>query len=173
MESEINLRIYLVGFMGVGKSTVGKKLAKQLGFKFVDLDDVFEKKYKINIHTFFDKYGEDLFRKLEYKLLVETLKLKNTVISTGGGTACFFDAMKFMNDNGLSIYLEMTTDELVNRLKDAKRKRPLVMNKTEFELQEIVNKKLAERKIFYKQAHLTVPAFDIDLEKLVELIKRI
>lgn len=172
MKSEYNSRIYLVGFMGVGKSTVGKKLAKKLGFKFIDTDDAFEAKYKINIHTFFEKYGEELFRKLEYKILVNTLKMKNVVISTGGGTPCFFDSMKLMNENGQTIYLEMTEEALVNRLQKAKRKRPLVMNKKEKELIEMVSNKLKERKPFYSQASLTYEALDIDIEELLKTINQ-
>lgn len=172
MKSEYNSRIYLVGFMGVGKSTVGKQLAEKLNFKFIDTDDTFEEKYKINIHTFFEKYGEELFRKLEYKVLVNTLKMKNVVISTGGGTACFFDSMKLMNENGQTIYLEMTEEALVNRLKKAKRKRPLVMNKKEKELIEMVTKKLEERKPYYSQASLTYKAMNIDIEELLKTINQ-
>lgn len=172
MKNEFDSRIYLVGFMGVGKSTVGKQLASKLGFKFIDTDDVFEVKYKINIHTFFEKYGEELFRKLEYKLLVNTLKMKNVVVSTGGGTACFFDSMKLMNENGQTIYLEMTVDALVERLGKAKRKRPLVMNKKERELVEMVTKKLEERIPFYSQASLTYKALNIDIEELLKTINQ-
>lgn len=157
--------------MGVGKSTVGKQLAKKLGFKFIDTDDFFEEKYKINIHTFFEKYGEELFRKLEYKILVNTLKMKNVVVSTGGGTPCFFDSMKLMNENGQTIYLEMTEDALVDRLKNAKRKRPLVMNKKEKELIEVVRIKLGERIPFYSKASLTYEAANIDIEKLHQTFK--
>jgi shikimate kinase len=158
--------------MGVGKSTVGKKLAEKLNFNFIDTDDAFEAKYKINIHTFFEKYGEELFRKLEYKILVNTLKMKNVIVSTGGGTACFFDSMKLMNENGQTIYLEMTEEALVDRLLNAKRKRPLVMNKEENELIEVVGKKLAERRPFYAQASLTYQAFDIDIEELLNAINQ-
>ena len=84
-------KIYLVGFMAVGKSTIGKKLAEMLGYTSLDLDDVFEEKYKITIKTFFNKYDEDLFRNLEAELLKTTFEMDDIVISTGGGTACFFN----------------------------------------------------------------------------------
>lgn len=158
--------------MGVGKSTVGKQLAQKLGFEFIDTDNVFEEKYKINIHVFFEKYGEELFRKLEYKILVDTLKMRNVVISTGGGTPCFFDSIQLMNQNGMTIYLEMNAEALVNRLEKAKRKRPLVMNKKEKELQEMVSNKLKERLPFYSQSNITFPALDIDVDSLINTIKR-
>lgn len=173
MKNEHASRIYLIGFMGVGKSTVGKLLADKLNFEFIDIDDVFETKYKINIRVFFEKYGEELFRKLEYKIIVNTFKLKNVVVSTGGGTPCFFDSMKLMTENGLTVYLEMQADELVNRLIHAKRKRPLVMNKTKEELASTVNEKLTNRIPFYAQSGITFPALDIDVDELIKTINAI
>ena len=166
MSSGSKNRIYLVGFMGVGKSTIGKQLAKSLGFEFLDLDKVFEQKYRISISSFFDKYDEDLFRRLEYNALKETFHLNRVVVSTGGGTACFFDAMELMNANGLTVYLEMTMEALFSRLKHARRKRPLVAYKADEELRETIAQKLDERLPFYRQATIAYPALDIDIKQL-------
>lgn len=172
MESPNKNRIYLVGFMGVGKSTIGKQLAHQLGYQFIDIDRVFEEKYKISISSFFDKYDEELFRKLEYEVLIDSIKLDKVVISTGGGTACFFDSIQIMNNNGLTVYLDMSEEELFKRLKSAKRKRPLVANKSSFDLKNTITEKLKERQPFYNQAHIVFKAIDINITELENTIKK-
>ena len=159
--------------MGVGKSTIGRQLANELGYSFLDLDDAFETKYKVSINDFFQKYGEELFRKLEYEVLISTFNMENVVISTGGGTACHFDAMQQMNDNGVTIYLEMSETALVNRLKNAKRKRPLIINKSESELIDTVNSKLQDRIPFYEKALIKVDAMHIEIKELASRIQLI
>lgn len=163
-------RVYLVGFMGVGKSTLGRQLATKLGYEFLDLDKAFEEKYKVSINDFFKKYGEELFRKLENEVLISTFSMEKVVISTGGGTACHFNAIQQMNKNGTTIYLEMTEAAIVNRLQNAKRKRPLVVNKSESELLDIVKVKLKERIPFYEQASHNVNAMHITVDELEEII---
>jgi len=164
--------IYLIGFMGVGKSTIGKKLARELGFDFVDMDDAFEEKYKITIHLFFKKYGEELFRKLEYQLLLSTFKKKNVVVATGGGTVCYRNAMEQMNRKGLTVYLEMPVGKIVERLKNAKRKRPLVAGKSDNELLSTINERLDNRLLYYQKAKITVDVIDIEINELAEKIKK-
>lgn len=164
-------RIYLVGFMGVGKSNAGRKLARMLNYTLLDLDDAFEKKYKINIDSFFHKYDEDLFRKLELELLESTFKLEDVVISTGGGTPCFYDSIDSMNAHGITVYLEMPPEALVKRLKHARKPRPLIKGKKANLLDEFVTRILEERKSSYKKAQITVDAVNIDLEKLCKEIK--
>ena len=157
--------------MGVGKSTFGKKLARSLGFRFVDLDNVFEKKFKIRIDDFFGKYDEELFRKLEYETLKESFSSVNTVIATGGGSPCFFDAMNKINERGISIYLEMSPAAIAHRLTHAKKPRPLIKNKTGDELCAIIEQKMGERKAFYEQAHFTVDAINVSVKEVAELLK--
>ncbi|MEJ2595767.1 MAG: shikimate kinase [bacterium] len=170
MENSATERIYLIGFMGVGKSTIGKQLAGLLGYRFLDIDRVFENKYKININSFFEKYDELLFRKLEYNILEESFTREKTVISTGGGTPCFFDAMERMNRKGLTVYLEMDTEEILSRLKRTKKKRPLVSALSEQELRKAIAQKLEERIPFYSRAKIIYPATDINLNQLVKMI---
>ncbi len=165
-------RIYLIGFMGVGKSTIGKKLAKALKYNFIDLDSLFEKKYKLNINLFFTKYDEKLFRKLETKLLDDTFNVENTVIATGGGTACHYEGINKINKHGLSIYLKMKPASIVYRLSNAKRLRPLIQDKKEHELINYIETELEQRIPFYEKAHLTFDVINIDMDKLIKTIKK-
>lgn len=159
--------------MGVGKSTTGRKLASKLGYKFIDTDTSFENRYKLGINTFFNKYGEDLFRKLENEILVSTYKLDNHVIATGGGMPCYPEAMSQINENGISIYLEMSENALHSRLLNSKQKRPLVMNKNEGELLEFIKNKLENRIPYYSQSNITVPALSIKIDTLIQKLNEI
>lgn len=153
--------------MGAGKSTAGKKLARALGYDFFDTDKMLESKYKIAIDSFFNKYGEELFRKLEHQCLTETFGYNNCVISTGGGLPCYFDAMQKINEEGISIYLELNAKAVYSRLIHSKQKRPLLAGKNEEELLLYIDSKLEERKPFYTKANIIVPAVDIDTYILI------
>jgi len=157
--------------MGVGKSTIGKKLAYHLGYEFIDLDDIFEQKYKISIDSFFNKYDEELFRKMEHEMLLETFSKQNAVISTGGGTPCFHNAMEKINNTGLSIYIKMTPSAIANRLSTSKRKRPLVEGIPKEELKKFIKDKLADRDTIYKQARLHIDGIDVDVPELAKIIQ--
>jgi shikimate kinase len=115
-----------------------------------------EDKYHISVYDCFSKYGEETFRKLEYRILVEALQQDNVVIATGGGAPCSFDAMKLINDTAFSVYIELPPKTLAQRLLHAKVPRPLTKNKTEAELLAFVTEELSVRAPIYKQAHLTV-----------------
>jgi shikimate kinase len=164
-------KIYLVGYMGAGKTTAAKRLANRLGWEVVDTDDLFEEKYKISVCDFFNKYDEPLYRKLESQVLKETESLENTVISTGGGTACYFDNMEWMNRHGLTVFMRISEKAVIDRLLHAKRKRPLSTGKTEAELTEFVQQHYTSRLPFYEQARITVKSEDLDLENLIKLIE--
>ena len=156
--------------MGVGKSTIGKKLAKQLEFEFIDLDDIFEQKYKISIDSFFSKYDEELFRKLEHDMLLETFLKSKTVISTGGGTPCYHNAMEKINSVGYSIYIKMPPAAIVHRLSTAKKKRPLIKGIPKEELLSVIQEKLNNRHPIYKQAQLHVNGIEVDIKELASRI---
>ena len=164
-------RIYIVGYMGAGKTTAARRLANHLGWGVVDTDAMFEEKYKISVCDFFNKYDEPLYRKLESEVLKSTADLENVVISTGGGTACYFDNMEWMNQHGLTVFLRISQKAVVDRLVHAKRKRPLAEGKTEAELTEFVNRHYTSRLPFYEQAKITVKAEDLDLEGLMGMIE--
>lgn len=163
-------KIYLVGYMGAGKTTVARRLANRLGWQVADTDALFEEKYKISVCDFFNKYDEPLYRKLESEVLKSTEAMDHMVISTGGGTACYFDNMEWMNRHGLTVFLKISEKAVIDRLLHAKRKRPLAEGKSEAELTEFVRQHYTSRLPFYEQAQITVKAEDFDVEKLVELL---
>lgn len=164
--------IYLIGFMGSGKTTVGKKLAKQLGYLFIDLDAYLEKKYQCKIAEVFEKDGEDVFRDRERQCLVELSGLDNAVVSTGGGTPCFFDNLDKMKATGLTIYLKASSSLLKDRLKNAKTERPLLKDaNSEEELLSLIESKLNQREPIYNQAHIIVNAASIQSDEIVKAIE--
>lgn len=163
-------RIYIVGYMGAGKTTAAKRIANRLGWEVADTDAMFEEKYRISIHDFFQKYDEQLFRRLESEVLKSTENLENTVISTGGGLACFFDNMEWMNQHGLTLFMRISPEAAAERILNSKRKRPLTENKTKEELTEYIRQHYASRLPFYEQAQITVKSEDFDLDGFMELI---
>ena len=164
-------RIYIVGYMGAGKTTAARRLAQRMGWEVVDTDALFEEKYKISVNDFFNKYDEPLYRKLEAEVLKSTESLENVVVSTGGGTACYFDNMEWMNQHGLTVFLRISEKAVVDRLLHAKRKRPLAIGKSETELTEFVANHYTARLPFYEQAKITVKAEDLDLGGLIRQIE--
>ena len=164
-------RIYLVGYMGAGKTTTARRLAHQLGWEVADTDALFEEKYKISVNDFFNKYDEPLYRKLESAVLKETENLENVVVATGGGTACYFDNMDWMNSHGLMVFMRISPQAAVDRVIHSRHKRPLAIGKTEEELTEFVAQHYTSRMPFYEQARITIKSEDLDLENLTKTIK--
>ena len=164
------MRIYLVGYMGAGKSTTSKRLANKLGWEAYDTDRLFEERFKISINDFFHKYDANLYRKLETQILHDTLKYDNAVIATGGGTPCFNNNMEWMNQHGFTVFLKVCPQSAISRLSQSKVKRPILIDKTQEELAEFIMKNYAERLPFYEQAQLTFKGEDCDVEQLATLI---
>ncbi|NTW25654.1 MAG: shikimate kinase [Lentimicrobium sp.] len=163
--------VFLVGYMGCGKSTAGKKLAKSLGYHFFDLDEEIEKLTGKNIQQIFSAEGEDAFRILEHSVLVSLSNRKNIVVATGGGTPCYFDNIKLMKDAGITVYLRMNAESLAKRLLLAKTKRPLIEGITAKELPAFIKEHLSRREDFYNQAKLVVKGESLDLENLIKTLK--
>ena len=158
--------------MGAGKSTAARRLANRLGWEVADTDAMFEEKYRISVNDFFSKYDENLYRKkLESEILKSTESLENVVVSTGGGTACFYDNMAWMNAHGLTVFLSISPKAAVDRLLISKKKRPLAQGKTEAELLEYVEQHYAARLPFYEQAKITAKAENLDIDELIERIE--
>ena len=157
--------------MGACKTTAARRIANRLGWEVADTDAMFEEKYRISVDDFFQKYDEPLYRKLESEVLKATEHLENMVISTGGGTACYFDNMEWMNQHGMTIFLRISEKAVIDRLLHAKRKRPLSSGKTEAELTEFVQQHYNSRLPFYEQAKITVKSENLDLKSLIQLIE--
>ncbi len=165
------MRIYLIGYMSSGKSTLGKALATKLKYKFLDIDHAFEEKYKITINDFFERYGEDKFRELEHKLLISSFENDDIVVSTGGGTPCFFDNMELINANATSVYLKLHYKSVISRLKSTKKKRPLVKDKSNEEFEQYIEQHLESREIYYSKAHFTIKTENLTASDLFLFIK--
>jgi len=146
-------RIFLIGYMGSGKTTIGKILAAKMGYSFLDMDKHIEEKTFKSVSQIFAEQGEDEFRKLEKQCLHEVSKFDKVIISTGGGVPCFFDNMEYMNAHGLTIYLKLTPDQLANRLETSRaNKRPLLAERKGEELIRFIAEALEVREPFYNQA---------------------
>lgn len=135
--------------MGSGKSFMGRQLAKALDWKFMDLDDFLEEKAGTSISQIFENQGQAFFRELENQCLKATFQYENCVIATGGGTPCFFDNIRLINQQGISIYLKTPTSILVKRLKNEMNHRPLIAGKSTEELCLFIKNKLQERNPYY------------------------
>jgi len=160
--------IFLIGYMGSGKTTKGKNLARALQIPFIDLDSKIEENTGLSISEFFDKEGEHRFRETEASVLRSLKSDSLMVISTGGGTPCFYENMQWMNDNGLTIYFEMPAAALYSRLKNAKKKRPLLIQQKDPEA--FIARHLKEREIYYRQAKYTINGLSIDTLELANEI---
>jgi shikimate kinase len=164
-------KFFLTGYMGSGKSTVGKELASKLNYEFIDLDKLIESDYKQTIPEIFATKGEKEFRAMEHNTLKRVIEKDNLVVACGGGTPCYYDNMELMNNNGVSVYIKMSVDTLVKRLSNAKEKRPLIENKTESELRTFINRQLEKREDIYHKAQYTVKGKDLNVEELALFVK--
>lgn len=164
--------IYIIGFMGSGKSTAGKKLATSMGWSFVDLDKKIEERTGKTIPEIFSDYGEDYFRKVETEVLRSLKSQKETIISTGGGAPCHSDNMSFMLETGLTVYLRLTPVQLKSRLSNSKGVRPLIKDLNSENLLSFIEKKLITREEYYCQAEIQIDGFDIDYIFLDTLVKK-
>ncbi|HAG16900.1 MAG TPA: shikimate kinase [Bacteroidales bacterium] len=164
------MRIYLIGYMGSGKSSVGKKLAARMGFSFIDIDQHIEMEQNLRISELFKQKGEAVFRQLEHKAILETFSHDNCVVSTGGGAPVFFDNMKQMQKFGLTIYLKAEAAVLASRLQTSLFSRPLLADLKSEELVDFMQNQINERAAFYEQAHLHIEAKDLTPALLHERI---
>ena len=155
-------RIILVGYMGSGKTTVGKALSKETGMMFYDLDWYIESRMRKSVSQIFAEKGEEGFRKIEYNMLHEVAEFEDVIISCGGGTPCFFDNMDYLNQQGDVIYLKATPETLYKHLLMAKVERPLLKGKSSEELVAYITEHLNERAPFYEKARYTLDVNVLD-----------
>ena len=166
--------IVLIGYMCVGKTTIGKSLAKKLGRTFYDLDWYIEERYRKKVSEIFATEGEEKFRELEYRMLHEVAEFEDIVLSCGGGTPCSRDNMEYLNDCSHTVYLKANVETILQHLKDSRQERPLLKGKTLEELKQFITKQLQEREPFYKKAKHTIN-IDIldDLRKIDAVAEQI
>jgi len=166
-------KVFLLGFMGCGKSTLGRHLAKALGWEFIDLDDYFEQKFKTTVPLFFKEFGETGFRDGERAALQDLKSVDEAVIATGGGAPCYFDNMDFMNEHGVTLYMKVSPEILAQRLTNSKNVRPLVQGKTGAELITYIKEKLKSREPFYNRANIIADAEVLDLSGYLRVLEGI
>jgi shikimate kinase len=164
------MRIFLIGFMGSGKTTIGRRLAERIGFDFVDTDRFIEMQQGLTISEIFARHGDAAFREMERNLLLELQNLDYAVLSTGGGLPCYGDNMDMMLASGKVLYLRTSPQALTHRLFYSRTERPLITGKTEKELQQYIVEKLSEREPFYLRAHITVQTEKFSMEELLQAL---
>ena len=162
------IRIILIGYMGAGKTTVGKALAKELGVPFYDLDWYIESRMRKTVAQIFAEKGEEGFRKIEHNMLHEIAEFEDVIVSCGGGTPCFFDNIDYMNQQGPVIYLKADPEVLCKHLAMSKNDRPLLRGKSPEELITFIREQLEKREPFYTKARYTL---DVSLLDNYEKIK--
>ena len=171
-------RIVLIGYMGSGKTTVGKALAKEIGLPFYDLDWYIESRMRKKVSQIFAERGEEGFRQIERNMLHEVAEFEDVVISCGGGTPCFFDNMDYLNQQGQVVYLRCEPEVLRQHLLMGKGDRPLLKGTSADELVSFISEQVAYREQFYTKARYTLDVtlmdnyekIKITIEKLKELL---
>jgi shikimate kinase len=168
------IRIILIGYMGAGKTTIGKTLAKRLGVPFYDLDWYIETRMRKKVKQNFDERGEEGFRIIEKNMLHEAAEFENVVLACGGGTPCFFDNMEYMVGQGDVVYLRGTPEVLFRHLKMGKGVRPLLLGKNDEELLEYIRENVRKREEFYTKANhiIDIPCME-DEDKIQETTDKI
>ncbi|MGV3599350.1 MAG: shikimate kinase [Bacteroidota bacterium] len=144
--------LFLIGFMGAGKTPLGHQLAKELGYTFIDTDQVFELRFKQTIAEYFAEHRESSFRREERNILESVATVDNVVIATGGGLPCYKDTMEWMNQHGTTIYIKQEPEELYARLSEQTQHRPILKQKKGKALERHIRNLLNERKVYYEQA---------------------
>ncbi|MDR2148723.1 MAG: shikimate kinase [Tannerella sp.] len=170
-------RIFLIGYMGAGKTFLGNALACKMHLFRIDTDHFIENRYRKKVSEIFAVEGENRFREIEHKIISELSELEDVIISTGGGLPCFNNNMELMNRKGTTVYLEVSVDELVRRLKTDKATRPVLQGRSGEELRAFIAENLEKRKPFYEQAKIRFNAELMDgkkdIDTLAERLKEI
>lgn len=166
------MRIYLIGFMGSGKTTWGKQLGELMNLKFVDLDEIIEQRTNMDINGIFEVKGESFFRKIEAVCLRELAMEDDMIIACGGGTPCYHDNISAMNHSGITIWLNTPKNVIASRLLEEAEHRPLVRNLNPDQLNEFIEDKLEERMQYYGQAKIIVDTTIKTPEELYHQLKQ-
>ncbi len=165
------MKIFLIGYMGCGKSTLGRQLAKKLMLTFLDLDSYIEQQQGRTIGEIFASDGEAKFREIESAALATVATTDNIVVATGGGAPIFNNNIELMNRSGITLYIKVDGGILTSRLLNAKTQRPIIKDKSEEELRDFVEGMIAQRSPFYQKAMITVEGKNIKVDQLVQAIQ--
>ncbi|MCM1293456.1 MAG: shikimate kinase [Bacteroides sp.] len=160
--------IFLIGFMGSGKSTLGHALAKVTGLDFIDLDNYIEARYHANVRDIFARDGEAGFRDMERRMLEEVGQFQDVIVACGGGTPCFFDNIELMNRAGLTVLLEASHERLFQRLKLGRTRRPLIAGMTDDDLSDYIARALDDRRPHYEKASARFCADWLDTREMID-----
>ncbi len=158
--------------MGSGKTTVGSKLARAMGYEFVDMDQLIEETARMTVAGIFSDLGEEVFRKWERDILQELCRREKVVVATGGGAPCHGTMMSTMNNKGDTVYINLTPEALLDRLTQSKIDRPLIRGKSKDELLHFITTLLETRENFYNLARYIVDGIRLDPERLAQHLKR-
>lgn len=150
------MTIFLIGYMASGKTTLGRALARELGFRFIDLDFYIEQRFRHRIPELFAHNGEAGFRDIEGRMLRESGEFCDTVVSCGGGTPCHGDNMDYMLSHGITIWLDAGVECICRRLATAKTRRPIVEGKSADELPDFITSHLAQRLPYYRRSKIRI-----------------
>ncbi len=165
------MRLYLIGLPGSGKSVLAKKLSGVLKVPVFDLDDFIEVQEGVKISEIFSTKGQEYFRTLEAEALRKKSESREFVMATGGGTPCFYSNMDFINQTGISIFLDTPVTEIVKRMDESQRKlRPLLENEPDEKMEQALDKFRQSRLSFYRQANFTINLTNIEVNDVLELI---
>lgn len=162
--------VFLIGYMGCGKSSIGRRVAARTGMRFIDMDSEIESRTGMTVQEFFACRGEEAFREEEREVLGTLVREEDAIIATGGGSPCFFDNMESMNRTGTTIYLNMPAAKLAARLETGKHKRPLLKDKSHEELERFIEKGIKAREPFYSQARIVIACGDMSDERITDHI---
>ena len=156
--------VFLIGYMGCGKTTLGEELARQMALGFIDLDEFIEARQGMTITEIFDEMGENRFRELETEALLDVAAMPDVIVGCGGGTPCHCDNMALMNRMGTTVWLTTSPERIAARLlvPDQKSKRPKIACLSEDDVLSLVERELAIRTPYYSQAHLQFDSTDIE-----------
>lgn len=163
------MRIFLIGYMGSGKSTLGKKLASKLGYKFIDMDSCIEQQHGAAITDIFRDKGEEFFRMAEREFIRSFVE-DDVVVSTGGGTPCFYDNMDVINNLGISVYLRVPPPVLASRLIVANSSRPLIANKNVDDLELFIKENINKREKDYLKSTHTIEGIGINVNDIINVL---
>jgi shikimate kinase len=163
--------IFIVGYMGAGKTTLGKLLADGLNYKFYDLDEMIEISSGYSIRGYFEKFGEASFRQKEREILHSHLEDLNTIIAAGGGTPCYADNMALMNQKGITVFIDTPFETIMKRLAGKKDRHPLLINIHPDQLPVFIEEHMKTRRAFYSKAKIRIDGDEVNPDHLIEAVR--